>query len=216
MKYFTLLSCIALIVFSSCRKPVEKVSPDSVGQTTIDQGNYTSTTGDIATQDVKIAPVPFQVPAQMVTISRNNNTVQLLYQQKISLMVYAATYNNSWGITFIQDFSAAAMGGYMYTNTNIAGNVTQDWATVNLNEVEKSKKDTVVNGANMVKVYFERSFKFTKEYTTATEASEQMELIAQRQDKVLFTTYYQPQPDVTKKNTFYLNVTYINAQNSNL
>ncbi|GAB2692223.1 hypothetical protein GCM10027037_14480 [Mucilaginibacter koreensis] len=211
MKKTILLSVIGAAVIAGCGKSRGDVSPDSVNETNIDLNKNPGFASGVATSDVKVAPVPYQTPVQNVVISQNNDQLKLLYYQKISLLVDAATYHNSWGITLKQDFTPSVLGGFTYTNTNIEGDVTQDWATINLNEVNKSTKDTVVNGVNMVKIYFERNFNFTKTYASATEAAAQIPLIVQRQDQVSFVTNYEPQADASRKNTFNLQIAYSTA-----
>ncbi|WP_158825093.1 hypothetical protein [Mucilaginibacter lacusdianchii] len=136
--------------------------------------------------------VGFELPVQKVITLIDKNTLKMVYNETVNLLVDPSEYDRAWGLRLTENFSSSALASFDYTTVTKEGHVTKNWVDENLNNVIlKGKADTSVNGVKKVKVKIERAFTFTKEYTTPQLAiAEQNAILARQNDIISFASFY--------------------------
>ena len=184
MKFF-IFGITILSIFTGCGK-LQDIKPTL-------QGQATTTTISTKTSDtLTLHQVGFNISDQKVITSVSGDTLTMVYNENISLLILAQGYDESWAVHLFEDFSDSVLGAFNYTTTDPAGYVAVDWVDDNLNNIGAAKtiSDTLVNGQKMINIHVQRPFTFSKIYTDGPSAtSEQDLLLSKTTDSIKFSSY---------------------------
>lgn len=136
--------------------------------------------------------VGYELPAQVVTTQINSNNLVLTYNENVSLLVNPTEYDSSWALHLKEDFSQTGLKDVTYTTVTPHGITVTNWIDDNLNNVTiKTKKDTMVNNKNLIKLTIERQFKFAQLYSTQQEATTaRNNFLTRKNDVIKFSSFY--------------------------
>jgi len=171
---------IALFFFAACKKE-NVVSPKKLSA---------DTTVDLST--IKLAPVFYGSSAQVVNTTLTGQNLSFAYTEKVALLVDSALYHDSWYIYFSEDFSKSKLAGMDYTTKLSWGVESTNYVPDNVNQVTKTVIDTIINQTKVVKIKFQRTFNFSKNYTSDAAANKKLDSLLTMKDHITFTTRYMP------------------------
>jgi hypothetical protein len=178
-----ILSAIAILCLSSCRKDVIDYNP--VNKTTVNGNSIKINEDDL------LRKITFNPSSQNVKTSVTGSILKLVYTEDVNVLLDAKGYDLSYSIRLNEDFSASALGKLSYTLPAPNGAYTTNWAGNDLKVLtEVIKTDVNVNGKTMVNLHLVRYFTFTKNYASAQEAvTQQTALLNTKTHAVKFTSY---------------------------
>lgn len=171
---------IALFFLAACKKD-KGISPQKLS---------VDTTIDLST--IKQAPVFYGSNSQVVNTTIIGQNLSFAYTEKVNLLVDSALYHDSWYIYFTEDFSKSQLAKIDYTTLLSWGVESTNYAPDNVNQITKTVVDTTINKTRVVKIDFQRTFNFSKNYASAAAASKKLDSLLTMKDNITFTTRYMP------------------------
>jgi hypothetical protein len=178
------LGFLVLAAITSCRKhgdPVINPAP-----TTGNNGS-TSSTDTLSS----IYQIIYNDATQKVITSVSGDTLKMLYNEDISVMLPVKGLDQSFAVHLFQDFSKTGLDGVNFITYDQYNDTNLNWVDDNLNNVKlKTVGDTTVNGQLLAKIHVQRPFYFTKVYaTSALAVSAQNAYLARMGDTITFSAY---------------------------
>ncbi len=151
---------IILLVLASCKKNAYEYPTPTTDKSTTTTTTNTDTKGQ-DTNPGQAHAISLSIPDQVTTVTSTNNTVNATYCEHVILLVNTASYQKAYAVHVKEDFSGSDLAGYNYTVVGRGGNSTFNWVDDNLNNVDKTIKDTVINNVAITKIDLARKFNFT-------------------------------------------------------
>jgi len=197
MKLYVIIAFVFLL--AACSKSGE-VSPQNSKKTTtadstkISTGGTSTTPPDTTpklTHDDSIHMASFIIKPQAVKLSVAGTKLTMVFNENVNLLLTSEGYQKTSAVHLLEDFSHTMLAGFDYTTVAEAGNTTFDWVDDNLNNViDKTITDTIINKQKMVKINVHRPFTFSKNYSSAQDASNEQALFAAKTtDTIRFSSY---------------------------
>jgi len=197
MKKFFYLSMLVLAL-ASCKKNAYDFSPTDT--------KPTDTTATTITQPGAVTGNPIQVPDknqitgfyqnmpdQNLKISIKGKEVDIVFNEDVVLLARTANLNQSYAVHFKEDFSASVLKNYDFYSVTREGANAYNWVDDNLNNINKTKKDTVINNIAITKIEVTRTFNFMHIFDSEDAAlAEYNRLVADKSQTISFSAYYAP------------------------
>jgi hypothetical protein len=141
--------------------------------------------------DLFVHHITFAAPTQFSAGKITSNTITIVYNENVNILVPKLGYELSYALHLKEDFSSTVLKSFSYITVDKQGNITTNWVDDNLNNVSgKTIRDTTVAGIAMVNVNVQRPFTFTKTYANNASAVSALDSIAKLQtDKIIFSSY---------------------------
>ena len=180
MKYL-ILAFLALAVMTSCRKAHDLEPTPSVG--TINKAKTDTLTSAYQ--------IEFNDATQKVVTSVIDDTLRMVYNENVSLLLPKRGLTLSYAVHLLQDFTKSSLNGVDYVTYDQYNDRNFDWADDNLNNVVlKTVTDTTINGQSLAKIHVQRPFIFSKICTSSASAvAEQKVYLAKLTDTITLSAY---------------------------
>lgn len=174
-RILTLLGII--VVLASCSKQ-GTVAPTVTTATKVDSANI-------------LHSVAITAPVQNTQITLKDSTLTLIFREDVVLLLTPKSYDQSYSVHLLQDFSTTALAKLDYTTSNGQGLSYFDYADDNLNITsQKTLSDTTINGVALKKIHVLRNFTFVKKYPDVQTATNAKASISNTySDRVTFSSY---------------------------
>ncbi|WP_183575175.1 hypothetical protein HDF18_14555 [Mucilaginibacter sp. X5P1] len=174
------LGFLVIAAITSCRKhgdPVINPGPIAVKAST-----------DTLTS---IYQIIYNESAQKVITSVSGDTLKMLYNEDVSVMLPVRGLDQSYAIHLFQDFTKSSLDGVSYITYDQYNDTNLNWVDDNLNNVKlKTISDTTVNKQLLAKIHVQRPFYFSKLYTSSAAATAaQKVLLAKTAETIGFSAY---------------------------
>lgn len=171
---------IALFFLAACKKD-KAVSPQvpAIGATV-----------DLST--IKLAPIFYGSSSQVVNTTVTGQNLSFVYTEEVGLLVDSALYHDSWYIYFSEDFSESQLANIDYTTLLSWGVKSTNYVPDNVNQITKTVIDTTINNIRVVKINFQRTFNFSKNFSSDAAANFKLDSLLTMKDNITFTTKYMP------------------------
>ena len=175
-----LLGFLVIAAITSCRKhgdPVINPGPTAV-----------KTSTDTLTS---IYQIIYNESAQKVITSVSGDTLKMLYNEDVSVMLPVKGLDQSYSIHLFQDFTKSSLDGVSYITYDQYNDTNFNWVDDNLNNVKlKTITDTTVNKQLLAKIHVQRPFYFSKVYTSSSLATAaQTALLTKTAETIGFSAY---------------------------
>ncbi len=175
-----LLGFLVIAAITSCRKhgdPVINPGPIAVKAST---DSLTS-----------IYQIIYNENTQKVITSVSGDTLKMLYNEDVSVMLPVRGLDQSYAIHLFQDFTKSSLDGVSYITYDQYNDTNLNWVDDNLNNVKlKTISDTTVNKQLLAKIHVQRPFYFSKLYTSSAAATAaQKVLLAKTAETIGFSAY---------------------------
>ena len=195
MKRFFYFSVI-ILALASCKKDPN----DYIAKDTRNLSSSTSSSADtVKTQTVTPVPpsgtftsVTSVIPTQTASMKLDQNTLNIVYTENITILTQTADLQKSWAVHFKEDFSASDLGNFDYHSLTREGVNAFDWVDDNLNNINKTVSDTLINNVPVTKIEVIRTFNFTHTYGTVQQATAEYNTLLTETQNITFSAYYTP------------------------
>ncbi|RYZ97109.1 MAG: hypothetical protein EOP47_22460 [Sphingobacteriaceae bacterium] len=198
-----IFSVLLLLLFASCGKDVAPPAPETTKHT------IQVTPEDIKlVASLKITPLTHDVKTQVIKVNTIDKQLSLAFTENVQLLIDAERFENSWYIMFKEDFSATTFADFDYKTKLAWDTVSTNWRPYNLRQIKHTVTDTLIAGARVINVKFQRVFTFYKDYETTGQATDKMNALVGRSEIIKFLTRYEPDADTTRYHTITVNAIY--------
>jgi len=185
-KYFCLL--ITIVTLAACKKePADTVTPVKSKTSTAASGTGSGSTA------VKYTSIGFMVPDQKLSMQLDGSNLIVVYNEDVILLAQTESLKKAYAVHLKEDFSASDMINFDYHSLTREGVNAFNWVDDNLNNINKTMKDTVIDNVATTKIEVNRTFTFNHVYANAGAAlAEYNKLAASKSQSVVFSAYYAP------------------------
>jgi hypothetical protein len=201
-----LLSALLISIFASCKK-LNDVLPASDPKDNTENIKPANPDDGKLLASIKVTPVMYNPQTQSIKVSTEDKKLNLLYTEKVQLLIDAERF--TWYVLFKEDFSDNQFAGFDFNMMQKWGTETHNWKPDNVNQMDFTKTDTTIAGVKVVNLRFQRVFKFYKEYSSSTEATDKMNALVGKQEKIKFQTRYEPDTDESRYNVTSVSAVYV-------
>ncbi|OCX51491.1 hypothetical protein BEL04_15820 [Mucilaginibacter sp. PPCGB 2223] len=191
-----LLFSFIVLALASCKKQVYDID----GPNTRDTTSTTATHTETGSNNQQQAPAAGQftganavMPDQHLSISLTGATLNIVYNEDVVLLTQTESLRKSYAVHFKEDFSASYLKNMDFHSMTAGGVNAYNWVDDNLNNINKTMKDTVINHVAVTKIEIVRSFNFEHTFDSAEAALAQYNLLlADKTQSISFSAYYDP------------------------
>lgn len=133
------------------------------------------------------------LPDQKLSMTLDDSNLIIVYTEDVILLTQTANLKKAWTVHLKEDFSASDLINFDYHSLTREGVNAFNWVDDNLNNVNKTMKDTVIDKIAITKIEVNRTFTFNHVYSNADAAlTEYNKLIASKTQSIVFSAYYAP------------------------
>lgn len=179
---------IVILALAACKKnPSDTVTPDKSKTGAVASGT------DNGSAAVKYTSIDFITPQQKLSMTLDGSNLIVVYNEDVILLAQTESLKKAYAVHLKEDFSASDMSSFDYHSLTREGVNAFNWVDDNLNNINKTMKDTVIDKVAITKIEVNRTFTFNHVYANANAAlAEYNKLAASKTQSVIFSAYYAP------------------------
>ena len=156
-----------------------------------------STTPTSANTTETYTDLNIKTNTQVVKMSVTAGTLNMVYNEDVTLVVDSAKLNDMWAVHLKEDFDGTQLANFDYHSLTKYGVNATNWVDDNLNNIViESSKDTLINNRAFVKKRVTRTFIYQKNYGSTDEAQTVLNKLLKQSDSINFSSYITPDEPV--------------------